>query len=129
MAVAPAAAAIIWFIASPAADRSSSDSSSAPSTSIASMPIMAAARRRTPSRVITKMLPPVTPFTYETLAATAGTGIERSGDSPFGTTATWLRSTTADVTISSTCATAVPVDSASLISASSVVTGRLPAVR
>ena len=83
-AVAAAAAAIIWFIASPAADSSSSDSSSPSSTESASMPIIAAASRCTPRRVITKMLPPVTPSTYETLAATAGTGIDRSGASPAG---------------------------------------------
>ena len=116
-------------MASPAADWSSSDSSSESVTSIASMPIMAAARRRTPSRVIRKMLPPVTPCTYETWAATAGTGIDRSGDSPLGTMATWLRSIFDELTISSTCSMAAPVDSASLMRASSVVIPPPPACR
>src|SRR5437879_2674735 len=66
--VAPAAAAIIWFIASPTADRSSSVSSSSPASSPVSWPIMAAARRRAPRRLMAKTLPPVTPSTYETLA-------------------------------------------------------------
>ena len=57
------------------------------------MPIIAAARRCTPSRVMTKMLPPVTPSMYDTFATTAGIGIDRSGESSEWTTATLLRST------------------------------------
>ena len=71
--VALAAAAIIWFIASPTADSSSSVRSSA-SSSGGSSPIIAAASARAPFSGMTKTLPPVTPSTYETLAVTAGVG-------------------------------------------------------
>src|SRR3954451_5292936 len=61
--VASAAADIIWFIASPTALNSSSDSSPPASTSLGSIPIMAAASRRAPSMPMTMTLPPVTPST------------------------------------------------------------------
>ena len=61
--VAPAAEAIIWFIASATAESSSSESSAAPAVSSGSMPIMAAASLRAPSTVMTNRLPPVTPST------------------------------------------------------------------
>ena len=126
-----AAAAIIWFIASPAADSSSSDSSSE-SVDLHRRPCPSWPRPGgwTPRRVMTKMLPPVTPSTYETLAATAGTGIDRSGD----VAARDDRDVAAlDRRRSSRsrapASMAAPVDSASLMSASSVVTPPPPAGR
>ncbi len=63
--IAPAAVAIIWFMASDTAESSSSVSSVEPSAagSGSPAPIIAAARRRAPSSVITNTLPPVTPST------------------------------------------------------------------
>ena len=61
--IAPAAVAIIWLPASDTAESSSSVSSVASEGSTSVWPIIAAARRRAPSSVITNTLPPVTPST------------------------------------------------------------------
>ena len=62
--VAPAAEAIIWFIASrDGGELELGQLVGAPRSSGCSMPIIAAARRRAPSSVITNTLPPVTPST------------------------------------------------------------------